>query len=157
MAALRCGDIDATTSQTPPAQLSGLGLDVIADLPDENVPFPYAVVVARRDYVDKHPDRVRGTLAALCDAARFYRANKAASLAIVEKHISGSDTQAAVEQRYDTMGPTRITLPPRPDKAAFRTVIDLAKDERVRAMDPDKVFDLGILDDLIRHGKCGAP
>ncbi len=157
MAALKRGDIDATTSQTPPAKLAELGLNVIADLPDENVPFPYAVVVARRDYVQKHPDRVRGTLVALCDAARFYRAKKAASLAIVEKHISGSDTHAAARRRYDTMGPKRITLPPRPDKAAFRTVINLAGDARVRAMQPDKVFDLAILEDLIRHGKCGAP
>lgn len=157
MAALARGDIDATTSQTPPSRLRALGLHVIANLPDEDVPFPYAVVVTRRDYLRTHDDRVRAALAALCDAASFYRTDRSASLAIVEAHMSGSDVEAAASERYEEMGPSRIALPPRPSEAGFRTVIVLLDDERARAVDPADLFDLRILDALVRQGRCLAP
>lgn len=157
IAALIRGDIDATTSQTPPGRLAALGLTVLDDLPARAIPFPYMVVAVRREYLARHPDRVRAVLGALCRATAFYRDQPEASLALIAGHLHGSDTAGVAGERYDSGGPALISWPPTPDPAGLETVLDFLGPERARGLTPDSVVDLDLLAELRGQGECGGP
>ena len=152
MAALSRGEIDSTTSQTPPSHLAELGLSVVADLPAESVAFPYAMLVTTRQTLTEQPELVSGALTALCQGADDYRAQKDESLAIIGKHIQGSDTEAVAEERYRLAGPSMISSPPVPDATGLQMVIDFLGPEAVKGVTAAGVVDTGLLD----AGACGA-
>jgi NitT/TauT family transport system substrate-binding protein len=156
MAALSRGDIDATMSQTPPSQLSKLGFKVLADLPAEDVEFPYAVVVVRKSYLQANQQRMKSFLQALCKGIDFYRTHEKESVAIVEKHLHGSDTDAAAQERYKTGGPSLISFPPVPSEKGFQMVLDFVDTPETRALKLAELFDLRILDELRKGGECGG-
>ncbi len=151
LAAVSRGDVQATISQTPPSRLEELGLKVLVDLPAQDVRFPYAVVVTRRAFLAEHPERVRAFLDGLSRAVRFYKdeANKGACLAILAKHLSSSDTQAAAEERYATGGPSMITASLVPSEEGFQTVLRFLE---IKDKQPRDYLDLSLLQEL-----AGAP
>jgi len=154
MAALRRGDIDATTSQTPPHRIAELGFVVLDDLPAHAVAFPYLMIVVRRATLREHPERVRAALRALCRATEFFRGHRQDSLAIIDRYLHGADTTEAADERYATSG-ALISWPPVPDPAGLDTVRDLLGDD-AGPVDPAKLIDLAILDDLRAAGECGG-
>jgi NitT/TauT family transport system substrate-binding protein len=155
VAALKHGEIDATTSQTPPARLDELGLHVLVDPSKADVPFPYMVMAVRRDELAERRADIVAALGALCEAATFYRAanNRTASLAIIAKHIAGSDTVGAREARYDHTGPSFLSWPPTPSRDAFETVARLSGGKVTLSKD-SKVVDDSLLKDLQSKGRC---
>ena len=154
MAALAKGDIHATTSQTPPSRLVELGFSVLADLPGWEVRFPYATVVVRRSYLRNHQQQIRQVLAALCQGIGFYKQNQPESLQIIAQNIRGSDTEAAAAERYRVSGPSLLSYPPVPSEAGFLMVLDFLDTPASASMKPTDLFDLSILDQLRRDGKC---
>ena len=156
MAALEHGDIDATTSQTPPGRLAELGLVVLDDLPARRVAFPYLMVAVRRPYLAAHPDQVRAALRGLCRAVDRYRREPDASLAIIDHYLHGSDTAAAARARYRDSGPSLISWPPVPDPAGLEAVLEVLGPDRSHGVTAAGVVDLSLLDELRRDGECGG-
>jgi len=155
LAALEHGDIDATTSQTPPARLAQMGLHVLVDPTADDVPFPYMVMAVRRDVLAARRTDLAGALAALCRAADFYRAsaNRAESLAAIAEHIAGSDTAGAQAARYESAGPSFLSMPPTPSVEALETVGRLS--ERALSADERKhIIDPTLLAELQTKGHC---
>jgi NitT/TauT family transport system substrate-binding protein len=157
MAALRGGDIDATTSQTPPSKLKEMGLHVLADLPATDAAFPYAMLIVKRDYLEKNREGVARTLASLCAASEFYRNEKDRSLAIISENIKGSDTKDAARERYEISGPNMISLPPVPDVKGFETVVSNVDFPDGKKPDIAAAIDTSVLEELQAKGKCVAP
>ncbi len=163
MAALLRGDIDATTSQTPPGRLAQLGATVLVDLPAEPVSFPYMALVARRDTLTSRRSALQGTLIALCRGIDFYRDHEAESLELLQRHLQGGDTEAAARQRYQTSGPDLLALPPEPRLESLRAVQDfLAKLDDPDLPDTSSVDVAGLIDRSVlleaqRSGGCLAP
>lgn len=161
MAALQKGEIDATTSQTPPSQLAKLGLHVLADLPaDDRLHFPYAVLVTKRETLSERRGALESLLGGLCEAIRFYkdRRNKPASLAVIAKRIgAGADTSGATAARYEVSGPRLLSFPPRPTEEAFETVRSFLGKKDGPRLTPAKVFDLALLKKLTRDGGACDP
>lgn len=162
MAALLRGDIDATTSQTPPGRLAELGATVLADLPAEPVSFPYMALVTRRDTLAARGEALQGTLAALCRGIVRYRDHEGESLAVLQQHLQGSDTEAAARERYQTSGPGLLALPPEPRLESFRSVqafLSGLGDPNLpdtSTVDPAAFIDRTVLEAVQRSGGCLA-
>ncbi len=154
MAALSRGDIHATTSQTPPSRLKELGFSVLADLPAKDVAFPYAMIVVRKSYLAKNPTKVRAALRGLCEATTFYQTHEKDSLAIISKHLKGSDTESAAQERYRTGGPSAISYPPKPDPRGFLRVIQALDTPGAKNLKVENLLDLSILEALQKEGHC---
>ena len=155
MAALQGGDIDATTSQTPPAQLAKLGHVILDDLPTQEVAFPYMMVVVKRSFLKRQRQRVRATLLGLCRATAFYRDNREESLAHLQKHLHGSDTAEAAALRYAHSGPSLLSWPPVPDPRGFQMVLEFLGNKG-SGQKPTDVIDATLLDELRDTGECGG-
>ncbi len=143
LAALVTGEIDATMSQTPPSKLRALGLTVLADLPAQDVRFPYAVVVVQRDYLRTREGEVRAVLRGLCRGIGFYTTQRDPSLAIIARRLHGADTAAVAKERYQTSGPGLLSFPPVPDPAGFQMVLDFLGPAATRSQKAP--IDLGLL------------
>ena len=154
MAALKGGEIDATTSQTPPSKLKEMGLHVLSDLPASDAAFPYAMLIVKREYLESNRENVSRALASLCEASDFYRAEEAKSLEIIAKNIKGSDTAEAARERYKLAGPGMISDPPVPDKRGFETVLANVKMPGDKKPDLATMIDLSVLEALQKQGKC---
>lgn len=125
MAALQRGDIDATTSQAPPSVIAELGLRVLDDLPATDEPFPYVVVVVRRETLATERPLVAATLAALADATARYRdpSNRGRALEVIAASLaSRADTTGAAAERYETAGPSLLSPTLAIDRAGFELV-----------------------------------
>ncbi len=155
LAALSRGEIDATTSQTPPSRLEELGLTVLADLPNAPVAFPYLTAAVRRADLEAHPERVAGALRALCEGVEFYQGSEVESLGIVQAHLQDADTAEAAAERYRMGGPALMSWPPVPDEAGLQSVID-ALGEQAGGLAVKDVVDLSVLDEVRRGGGCGG-
>ena len=155
MAALSKGEIHATTSQTPPSRLRELGFTVLADLPSSEVSFPYATIVVRRSDLERRRETVLAFLRGLCDGVAFYRRDRAASLAIISRHVHGSDTQTADDERYRIAGPSLITYPQMPAESGLQMVLDAIDTPESRAAKPSDFVDSSLLAALEREGHCG--
>lgn len=154
MAALRAGEIHATTSQTPPSRLAEMKLHVLADLPASEAAFPYAMVVVERDTLERRPEQLEALLASLCEATTFYREREQESLAIIASHIKGADTQAAAKERYELAGPTMLSSPPTPDPKGFETVTRHVELPGGHQPDLEAAIDLTLLRKLQGQGTC---
>lgn len=153
MAALRRGQIDATTSQSPPSLLAKLGLHVVADLPSWDVAFPYAVVVVKRSRLKSSRAWLKRMLAGLCGAIVYYRDNRDASLKIIARRIHGADVEKAAAERYRLSGPGMLSESLRPVRAAFGNVSQFLGRP---APEFSRLFDLSLLDELAGEGVCSA-
>ena len=155
MAALSRGEIHATTSQTPAAELQKLGVKVLVDLPAQDRAFPYMALVVTRDYLAKNRRAAKSFIEGLCAATAFYKApkNREQSLAIIAKYLRGSDARGAADTRYRQAGPGLLSLPPRVEPAAFETVRSLAP-AAVAKVPLDKALDSTLLDELVAEGGC---
>jgi len=154
VAALKRGEIDATTSQTPQDQLAELGLHVVMDPTSTSARFPYMVMAVRRDVLRARREVIEKALGALCDATSFYRSptNRQQSLAILAKRLSGSDTEGAQAARYEATGPSFLSYPPTPSLEAFTLVGELTG----KALsDADKTMvDATVLEGATEQGHC---
>jgi ABC-type nitrate/sulfonate/bicarbonate transport system substrate-binding protein len=156
MAALTRGDIDATTSQTPPSRLAELGFRVLDDLPTRKEAFPYMMVVVRRSYLRSHRKKVRAVLLGLCRAAAYYRDNRDPSLELIKKYLHGSDTIEAARERYRSSGPSLLSWPPVPDRGGLEMVISFLGEKLSKGVKVDELLELSVLDDLRAAGECGG-
>lgn len=154
VAALKRGEIDATTSQTPNDELAELGLHVVIDPTEAEAGFPYMVMAVRRDILSERRPAIVGTLGALCDATVFYskKDNEKASQAILDARLSGSDTEGASEARYASTGPSFLSYPPVPSLQAFELVGELTG--KVLSEEEKKMVDLSVIEDARRRGRC---
>jgi len=157
MAALRGGDIHATTSQTPPSKLKEMKLHVLADLPASDAAFPYAMLIVKREFLEENRESVSRTLASLCAASDFYRDERAKSLEMIAQNIKGSDTEDAARERYELAGPGMISDPPVPDVKGFETVIANVDFPDGKKPDIAAAIDTSVLEELQKQGKCLAP
>ena len=158
MAALSRGEIEATTSQSPPSLLQKLGLKVLADLPALPVAFPYAVVVVRQESLNAQVPLFRRSLQALCEAIALYRdpAQHSANLALLAKRLaSHSDARGAFEERYRDSGPALISYPPRPNPNAFTLARELSSPKQRAKLRAEPPFATELLEGLIAEGACG--
>lgn len=145
MAALERGAIDATTSQTPPGRLAKLGFRVLADLPASGKPFPYAVLVVRRERLTSKASELTRVLRALREATAFYRDHKDESLEVLEARLSGADTDGALAERYETAGPSLLEADLAIDRAAFEALRPLLPADTAKALNLDQLLDPSLL------------
>jgi len=156
MAALSQGEIDATTSQAPPSLVAELGFRTLVDLPAGDARFPYMTVVCRRELLEEEPGVVRRLVGALGDAAAYYRdpAHAEACLAVLARELSGSDTEGARRERYETSGPALLAYPPRPSREGFALVQSfLDPPEGGAEAELDRLLALDLLDALVAAGR----
>ncbi len=151
MAAIQKGEIDATTSQSPPSKLKELGLEVLVDLPAKDAHFPYIVVAVRRPWLAKHRGDAKAVLRGLCDATRDYRDNEERSLKTVAKHLGNADVDGAARERYQSSGPSLLSLPPTPDVDSLGAVLSLLGDAKT---DAATLVDASVLQEVIAEGHC---
>ena len=154
VAALKRGEIDATTSQTPDAKLEELGLHVVIDPTKADTGFPYMVMAVRRDVLSARRDAIVGALGALCEATAFYKdaKNEKASLAILDARLSGSDTEGASAARYATTVPSFLSYPPAPAIGAFELVGELTG--KALSESERKMIDASVIEDARKTGHC---
>lgn len=154
VAALKRGEIDATTSQTPDAKLEELGLHALIDPTEADAGFPYMVMAVRRDVLSARRQAIVATLGALCEATLFYRNpnNFEASLAILDHRLSGSDTKGASKARYVASGPAFLSYPPVPSLETFELVGDLTG--KALSDGERKMVDVSVIEDARKSGRC---
>lgn len=150
MAALQSGEIDATTSQSPPSKLAELGASVLVDLPAASDPFPYIAVVVRRAWLAKHRVQARAVLQAICEATQDYRGHQDPTLALIGKHLGNADVDGAARERYQQSGPSLLSYPPKIDTDAIKAVQAMLGDEQTIA----SLTDATVLDEVIAQGHC---
>lgn len=153
LAAVAQGQVDAVTTDAPESVLKSLGLHVVADVPSWNMPFPYLSAAARRTFLRDEQDKALRFLTALCEAMKFYRDNRDASLAILAKHAAnerGSKTDAA--EAYLLNGPSRYAYPPIAEPATFAAVLDVLKDDRSAGRKAEDFIDGSFIAKLTREG-----
>lgn len=151
MAALQHGEIDVSTSQSPPSQLAELGLHVLVDLPAEPTKFPYIVVVTRRPWLKEHRSEAKALLTGLCEATKDYRDHEDDSLKLIAEHLGNADVDGAAKERYQQSGPSLLSMPPTPNVESLQFVLELLGDGDT---DPESVIDGSVLDEVIAEGHC---
>ena len=158
IAALSRNEIQATTSQTPLSRLKALGLRVLVDLPAADAHFPYLVVVVRREDLRSRPAVVRSFLKGLCDATAFYKdpSNEARSLDVIGGYLTHADNRGAATERYETSGPSLLSYPPEPTRAAFDRVLDLMGEGASAGKRLASLLDPTALQAVQREGACLA-
>ncbi|MBI3548905.1 MAG: ABC transporter substrate-binding protein [Elusimicrobia bacterium] len=149
LGAVHRGLVDAVTSDATPGTLAKLDLKVLGDVPSWNTPFPYMMAAARREFLDKNAALAESFLSSLLEAMEYYRTHEKESLAILAKHLSAeSGADVDTSELYRQNGPATFTIPPYPDPAGFKTVLDFLAEKNPKAAKarPEDFFTNAFLD-----------
>jgi NitT/TauT family transport system substrate-binding protein len=149
IAALASGQMDATI--VPPENLGAVekaGLKVLKDLSEVDAYIQHTGLVVRRSFVRENRNLVKSFLAAIMDAANFYRSNERETLDIMAA-FEGMKDPRPLKDSYD-FHKRLFPQPPYPSAEGFRTLVSEIHDPGVDAKKllPELFFDRTLLDEL---------
>lgn len=153
VAAVAAGSIDATV--LPPEALptvTRLGLRSLADTHQLGLRYPQEGIVTTRAFVQSRPDTLRRFLRAVIAGTHRFRSSRGEGLALLRKHLKFGDDES-VAATYDAYAPLTLAKPYL-DPASVQFVLDeLARtDPRARAIRPERLMDMGFVQELDRSG-----
>jgi NitT/TauT family transport system substrate-binding protein len=156
LASLSRGDVDAVTSSAPKSVVDALGMNVLVDLSEWDMAFPYMQVIAQRSFIEEDEARALALLRALGEGTRYYKDKPAESIAIVTKYLG--DKSGSAQESYDTRGPGHLSYPPFPDPAGLETVMAFLAEENPKAAEhkASEYVTTRYLDTLKAEGAFGS-
>jgi len=143
LAAVTQGQTDFTVV-TDGERIQGekMGLKVIIDMAELNVPFQFNCSVTTRKKIRENPDEVRRVVWSMAEAIHFFKTNKEESIRVMQKYTRGlprdvlegahaANSELLVEDTYPTIDGLKMTLEvqaltdPRASKAKAEDLVEL--------------------------------
>lgn len=124
-----------------------LGLRVL-DLKD--VPVVSTLLMTTRSVIKKDEEAARRFMKGYVAAIHHYLANKAESIAILRKYLTGASPQA-VEAMYDAFA-AQLTPIPAPNQEAVQALVDTVAGQKGKKIKPLDLFDAHFLEELKKSG-----
>jgi NitT/TauT family transport system substrate-binding protein len=139
---------------SPPTNVKArkLGLHMLADLGQMDIPYQGSVVVGLQPYLEANPEVVRRFERAILEGIKVSLADDDATYAALAKYTRTEDPELLDETiRYYR---SVVQQSPYPTTEGLQTVLDdLAdKDPRARTVQPSDVVDTAVLEQLDREG-----
>jgi NitT/TauT family transport system substrate-binding protein len=151
--ALNSGSVDATLL-SPPDHLQAvrLGMKILLNLRDLNVPYQGTGLVTTQRLLARHRDLARRFLKAFVEAIHAVHTNPTISKRAIAKYRQSQD-EKPIEDAYQTL--REIVKPkPYPSIEGFKTIIKDASDRipAARTANPKDFIDASLLEELDRSG-----
>ncbi len=146
--ALKSGLVDATVLTTPFNSIAKrAGYNVFDDIPAlKNIDYPADSLISTREFVRKEPLVAEGVIKSISEAIRFYKNNKAQSLAILAKYLRGlspEDLEEAYPRYFHG-----FREKPYPSVKGVQTVLQWSKHPKAKDADPARFIDRKFVESL---------
>ncbi len=143
LAALQSGNVQAGVL-SPPFDVAArkLGFHELVNLPSLGLAFPHNGLLARRDFLDEHPDAVQRYMRAYVEAIARIKQDKPFTLQVMQKYL-GTDDPETLESGYEAYGGRYLARAPYPTVAQFQSILDFVaqRDPRARELTLDRMID----------------
>jgi NitT/TauT family transport system substrate-binding protein len=156
-AALKAGVVDGTVVIPP---LSGaaqrLGFNTIFNMTKLGIPFPQEGVVASRQYIAAHRERMLRFLRAFLEAVKDIKTDKEFAIATIAKHLrmDPKKDREALEDSFQEVVIDQMLKVPHPSLVAVKFALDLLEKERPSkaSADPKDYVDASLMLELEKSG-----
>jgi NitT/TauT family transport system substrate-binding protein len=156
-AALKAGAVDGTVVIPP---LSGAaqrsGYNTIFNMTKLGIPFPQEGVVASRQYIAAHRERMLRFLRAFLEAVKDLKTDKEFAIAVMAKNLrlDPKKDREALDDSFQEVIVEQMISVPHPNLEAVKFALDLLEKERPSkaSTDPRDYVDSSLMQELVKSG-----
>ena len=149
--ALSQGRIDAGIVSAPTTlKAKQAGLKELVDVAERNIPMIHAGLATTREFIKKHPDRVRRYVQAYIEATKIARTDADTTKQIIAKYTK-TNNQEDLDETYTTYA-RAWEQAPYVSAAAMQTVLNFAVNPAGKSAKPEQFIDNSFVADLEKSG-----
>lgn len=158
-AALKAGSVQSGVLSTGPETINAesSGMVRLADVSTSGLVYPFGPFAARQLFLKSQPDLAMRYMKAYVEGIHRFKTDKAAALAVLEKHTKQKTTPAA-EKIYEIYASKYIKRAPEATAAAIQTIIEELSASRAipAGTTPARFADSRIIRELVSSGFVDA-